>query len=49
LLPRLDTTLPRANFFAHKFTPTGVAILGHFLFNLSLSSHQSIMTLSAVG
>jgi hypothetical protein len=36
LLPRLDTIppflapLPRAIFFAHKFTLTGVAILGHF-------------------
>jgi len=30
LLPRLDATSPRAIFFAHKFTPTGVAILGHF-------------------
>jgi len=30
LLPRLDATSPRAIFFAHKFTPAGVAILGHF-------------------
>jgi hypothetical protein len=30
LLPRLDTTLPRANFFAHKLTCASVAILGHF-------------------
>jgi glucose-6-phosphate-specific signal transduction histidine kinase len=30
LLPRLDTTLPRVILFAHKLTPTGVAILGHF-------------------